>query len=284
MERKNTKLVAKSVLVIDEAQDMSEEEYALVDALMEQNEGLRVIAIGDDDQNIFAFRGASSQYMSSLIHEKGAHMYEITENFRSRRNLVEFSNQFVRQIKGRLKTAPLTARQSDNGKLKIVRYNSQNLISPLVNDLLNTGLSGTTCVLTKTNEEALMVCGLLLKKNMPARLIQSNDGFNLYDLVGNSLLLWSFVGLKENRLNHHRRRGMGGSETKAFAQPCQQPQPGVPASTLSKSRQGSDLQPEKPDKNPICVEFIRNPKRKIFIIPGRDHPGFHDTQGKGKGV
>jgi len=31
---------------------MNEDEYALINALMEQNEDMRVIAVGDDDQNI----------------------------------------------------------------------------------------------------------------------------------------------------------------------------------------------------------------------------------------
>jgi len=36
--------------------------------------------------------------------------------------------------------------------------------------------------LTKTNEEALKITGLLLKNGIPAKLIQSNDGFSLYDI------------------------------------------------------------------------------------------------------
>jgi ATP-dependent DNA helicase RecQ len=44
--------IGKTVLVIDEAQDMGVEEHALVRALMHHNEEMRVIAVGDDDQNI----------------------------------------------------------------------------------------------------------------------------------------------------------------------------------------------------------------------------------------
>jgi ATP-dependent DNA helicase RecQ len=51
-----------------------------------------------------------------------------------------------------------------------------------VNNILTTGLSGTTCVLTITNKEALQVAGLLLKNRMPVKLIQSNDGFSLFNL------------------------------------------------------------------------------------------------------
>ncbi len=61
---------AKTVLVIDEAQDMSAEEYALVKALMETNETMRVIAVGDDDQNIFGFRGSDSKYMFMLAEQQ----------------------------------------------------------------------------------------------------------------------------------------------------------------------------------------------------------------------
>ncbi|MCB0737951.1 MAG: ATP-binding domain-containing protein, partial [Bacteroidetes bacterium] len=63
------------------------------------------------------------------------------------------------------------------------RYQSSNLITPLVHDILTTGLSGTTCVLTKTNEEALQITGLLIKNGLQAKLIQTNDGFNLYNLL-----------------------------------------------------------------------------------------------------
>ena len=61
--------VSKTVLVIDEAQDMSESEYELVTALMEVNDDMRVIAVGDDDQNIYGFRGSDSRYLGKLMEE-----------------------------------------------------------------------------------------------------------------------------------------------------------------------------------------------------------------------
>lgn len=58
--------IGKTVLVIDEAQDMGKEEYDLVNALIANNEEMRVIAVGDDDQNIYEFRGSNSRYMYQL--------------------------------------------------------------------------------------------------------------------------------------------------------------------------------------------------------------------------
>jgi|SRR5680860_321453 len=73
--------------------------------------------------------------------------------------------------------------QSDNGKIKRVRYRSRHLITPLVKDMLAEGLTGSTCVLTKRNEEALQIAGLLMKSGRQAKLIQSNEGFSLYNLL-----------------------------------------------------------------------------------------------------
>ncbi|HTN19408.1 MAG TPA: RecQ family ATP-dependent DNA helicase [Pelobium sp.] len=174
--------ITKTVLVIDEAQDMDKDEFALITALMEQNEEMSVIAVGDDDQNIYEFRGANSKYLEQFIQVNNAVKHELVENYRSKNNLVDFSNQFVRRISNRLKQTPIIAKQNDNGKIKLVIYHNGNLINPLVKDILATGLSGTTCVLTKTNDEALQITGLLLRNNVQAKLIQSNDGFNLYNL------------------------------------------------------------------------------------------------------
>ncbi|WP_296143065.1 RecQ family ATP-dependent DNA helicase [uncultured Flavobacterium sp.] len=181
--------ITKTVLVIDEAQDMNADEFTLINALMEQNEEMRVIAVGDDDQNIYEFRGASSKYLEQFIYDNKALKHELVENYRSKSNLVRFTNQFVRQINYRLKETPIIANQTDNGKIKVVRYQSNNLITPLVTDVANADLSGTTCVLTKTNEEAIKVAGLLLKNGIKAKLIQSNDGFSLYNLVEVRFLL-----------------------------------------------------------------------------------------------
>ncbi len=101
------RLITKSVLVIDEAQDMDEHEFALVKGLMKQNDMMRVIAVGDDDQNIYEFRGSRSAYMFSLIKDYGAMRYEMLDNYRSKKNIITLSNAFSATICGRMKTTPI---------------------------------------------------------------------------------------------------------------------------------------------------------------------------------
>ena len=174
--------ITKTVLVIDEAQDMDQDEFDLIKTLMERNDEMRVIAVGDDDQNIYEFRGASSRYLEKFIRIESTAKYELVENYRSKNNLVIFSNQFIKRVANRLKQTQIIAVQEDNGKIKIVKYQNGNLIDPVVKDILDSELTGSTCILTKTNEEAIQITGQLLKNNVPAKLIQANDNFNLYNL------------------------------------------------------------------------------------------------------
>ena len=71
--------------------------------------------------------------------------------------------------------------------MKLIRYAGRNLAVPVSESvmefLMNGNFSGSVAVLTRTNDEALEILDLLLKQKVPARLIQSNDGFNLSSLA-----------------------------------------------------------------------------------------------------
>ncbi len=87
--------ITKSILVIDEAQDLGEQEFALVKELIRCKEDMRVIAVGDDDQNIYEFRGSDLGNMKSLITDYGASVYHMTENFRSSEAVVSIFEQLL---------------------------------------------------------------------------------------------------------------------------------------------------------------------------------------------
>ena len=167
--------INKAVLVIDEAQDMNKDMYALVCALMKNNEEMRVIVVGDDDQNIYQFRDSDSRYMQAFIDEMQATKYEMTENYRSRQQIVSFANCFAQNIRHRMKTLPCVAVSKDPGMVQITQYESEHLEIPLVNNVLATYNNERACVLTNKNEEAARVVGLLTKKGIRAKLIQQSS-------------------------------------------------------------------------------------------------------------
>lgn len=175
--------ITKTVLVIDEAQDMDEHEFALVRALMAQNDDMRIIAVGDDDQNIYEFRGSNSVHLRTLIEQYGANKYEMVENYRSKANVVALANAFAETITNRMKVAPVEPVTEETGVVKITRHTSANMEEAVVQNLIATYTGGRACVLTNTNDEALRIMGLLLKYGKRAKLIQSLDGFKLINLV-----------------------------------------------------------------------------------------------------
>ena len=175
--------IAKTVLVIDEAQDMSAEEYALVRALMAANEEMRVIAVGDDDQNIFEFRGSDSKFMAQLLRESNGRFIEMTENFRSSQHIVEFANDFAGAIKNRMKSRPIISMSPETGSVSITKHSSAYMYQALVDDILKHRGTGSICVLTQTNEEAVIVVALLRKYNLKSKLIQSMEGFRFWNMA-----------------------------------------------------------------------------------------------------
>ena len=175
--------INRSVLVIDEAQDMDADEYALVRAMMRNNEAMRVIAVGDDDQNIYHFRGSDSRYMQSFVDEMEAVKYEMTENFRSAKPIVDFANCFAQRISNRMKTSPNTAVPKGKGIVAITQCRSLNLEVPVVNTIEATYQGERACVLARTNYDASQALGLLNKSGIPAKLIQSTDGFRFGNLA-----------------------------------------------------------------------------------------------------
>ena len=165
--------IAKSVLVIDEAQDMGQDDFRLVQALMRQNEEMRVIAVGDDDQNIYGFRGSDSRHMQSIVEQEGAKLYEMTDNYRSAKAVVDCANRYVQRIPGRLKQTSIMSATGEEGKVLTLK------------SFLNAEIKveGNTAILTRTNEETMQVAYELEQRGLHATIAQSMGGFRFGNLA-----------------------------------------------------------------------------------------------------
>ncbi len=174
--------ITKTVVVIDEAQDMDQNEFQLIQALIDHNDDIRVIAVGDDDQNIFEFRNSDSRYMQELLQRDGSVCYELVENYRSKANLVAYANLFAELLQNRMKKTPNIAVQKENGRIRMIRYQGGEVMTPAILQFEQEQMTGSVCIMAKTNEEALQIAWLLHNKGLPARLIQSNEHYDLCKL------------------------------------------------------------------------------------------------------
>lgn len=99
------------------------------------------------------------------------------------KSIVALANSFAKTIQDRMKLAPVEAVREDCGIVRITHHHEKHMETAVVNEVISTQGNSQCCILTNTNDEALRLLGLLTKSGIRAKLIQSLDGFRLYNLV-----------------------------------------------------------------------------------------------------
>ena len=97
-------------ILVDEYQDIKELEYGLISALAgrtatNSDQTLNLFAVGDDDQNIYAFSGSSTRYIKRFEEDYRAKPHFMIENYRSTRLIIVAANSVIEP-----------ARQKDEGR------------------------------------------------------------------------------------------------------------------------------------------------------------------------
>ncbi len=95
-------------IFVDEYQDIDEAQYALVSALAgrrlaDADARLSIMAVGDDDQNIYAFKGANVEFIRRFQVDYSGEVTYLVENFRSTQNIIAASNHVIQRAKDRMK-------------------------------------------------------------------------------------------------------------------------------------------------------------------------------------
>lgn len=95
-------------ILVDEYQDIDALQYRLVSALAGRSRGesdakLTLMAVGDDDQNIYAFRATSVEFIRRFESDYLARPDFMVENFRSTRNIIDAANALIAPARERIK-------------------------------------------------------------------------------------------------------------------------------------------------------------------------------------
>ena len=96
-------------ILVDEYQDIGAEQYELMSALagrtLEDNDRkLTLFAVGDDDQNIYAFNGASVEFIRRFEADYGPKPSYLVDNYRSTNHVITAANALISTARERLKT------------------------------------------------------------------------------------------------------------------------------------------------------------------------------------
>ncbi len=108
-ERRARLLAGFRWILVDEYQDIGHEEYELISALSgrtleEEFRKLTLFAVGDDDQNIYAFSGASVEFIRRFESDYKSKPTYLVENYRSTKHIIAAANAIIETARNRLKT------------------------------------------------------------------------------------------------------------------------------------------------------------------------------------
>ena len=101
-------------ILVDEYQDIGLDQYELISALAgrtlaEEDDKLSLFAVGDDDQNIYAFNGSSVEFIRRFEADYGAKPAFLTDNYRSTSHIIAAANAVIQPARQRMKTGhPIT--------------------------------------------------------------------------------------------------------------------------------------------------------------------------------
>lgn len=98
-------------ILIDEYQDIDEPQYDMISAIAgralesgNEDVKLSILAVGDDDQNVYTFRGANVQFIRQFKEDYNAGVHYLIENYRSTAHIINVSNQLIALNKDRMKS------------------------------------------------------------------------------------------------------------------------------------------------------------------------------------
>lgn len=183
-----------TVLVLDEFQDINEKSFELVKAIYNaNNRDIKIIAVGDDDQCIMNHIGANVNFIDKFEKEFGYDdeeennnlykKYELICNFRSKKNIVEYSNSFITTVSKRYKNQPLYSNTQDEGLVNIHSIAYPNLLTPLIDLIKVEETDSNIAILAYTNETVMDIYSLLQENEIEARFLIDREKFELKNII-----------------------------------------------------------------------------------------------------
>ncbi len=214
-------------LLVDEYQDINAEHYDLISALAgrslsSEEDKLSLMAVGDDDQNIYAFGGANVSFIKQFATDYQAPSYYLIENYRSTAHIIHCANRVIALAKDRMKTKQVICVNHDRrgwpdggefatidsltqGRVHIIQIPShyytevELALAELIriNTLANSGQTsywGRFAVIARHWEALEPMAALCRQQDIPVRLMRDDtlldlhstrEGYSLLSLLNN---------------------------------------------------------------------------------------------------
>jgi len=213
-------------VLVDEYQDVNESQYRMVRALSQTHGNICVV--GDDDQSIYAFRGADHRIILRFERDfPGAATYRLERNYRSTKPVLTAANSLVGNNTQRHRKKLWTARE-DGSPVGVYtaateRDEARFVVSRIRQRVSDEGRSlKEFVVLYRTNAQSRAFEEALLAEGLPYRVV-GGVGFYARAEIKDALAYLRYIVNREDAVSLQRiinapRRGIGQASLKAIGE------------------------------------------------------------------
>lgn len=173
-------------VVVDEFQDVNEAQMTLI--RMIAGKRAKVMAVGDDDQTIYKWRGAKPDYMTRLFVKEfaGATRYTLPHTFRYGHNLSLLANFVITRNTNRTDKICVSGTERHTGiDVRLVHKNPGAEVLKIMQEWIGSGRKASeAAILVREYAHSISSEVALLQNNMPYRLVGAAPFFDRAEVLG----------------------------------------------------------------------------------------------------
>ena len=162
-----------SHILVDEFQDTNEVQYQFLKMLAAS--GSNFIAVGDDDQSIYGWRGAKSENINRFTNDyKNTEIIRLEQNYRSTSVILNAANEVIKNNQGRLGKELWTDQKEGEPISVYSAYNEDDEARFVVGSIQNWVAQGRNldevAILYRSNAQSRVLEEAILRESLPYKI------------------------------------------------------------------------------------------------------------------
>ena len=153
-------------ILVDETQDTSKIQYDIIQALYNPAVTRTMFVVGDENQSVYAWRGAQPGNMQAFITKYQPSICHLTYNYRSAPEIIRFANGFLQFGK------PMEAKSSNKGGVSVTQFeNLMDEAEKVASAIERMGGYEETAILYRVNSRSLEFERALARRRIPYKVV-----------------------------------------------------------------------------------------------------------------
>lgn len=164
-----------TTVMIDEYQDISPIQYNIMREFLNVIGDRHFVAIGDDDQSIYRFRGSEPKIIIDFEfkHLNAQRLY-LSTNYRCPQNILSFVAPSIVKNKTRIAKTLQVASEGGNVNYIDTQYGYQEFVDRVTEDFTRTVRKTDLAILVRDNALRMIIADLLMRRGVPVDIQNMN--------------------------------------------------------------------------------------------------------------